>query len=113
MQSVLRGRTGTLADREALARLRDPNAYLVTYPRDAYRLRFELPPSPTGEHELFLESRGFYTEWIRESWLAEENPARVVELLLDPAAALRRLAPDYKRIEKEMERIFWQSRVGR
>ena len=113
VQSVLRGRTGTLEDREALARLRDPNAYLVTYPRDAYRLRFELPPSPTGEHELFLESRGFYTEWIRESWLAEENPARVVELLLDPAAALRRLAPDYKRIEKEMERIFWQSRVGR
>jgi len=97
------------SDPSALARLVDPRAHLVTYPRDAYTIRFQLPE---GENELFLESRGYYYEWIRKSWLTEESPWDLMRMLLDPEGAMRRLAPTYKRIEGDMERVFWQSRVG-
>jgi hypothetical protein len=94
-------------DPTALARLRDGSA-LVTYPGDAYRLEFELPP---GRHQLFLESRGYYYEWIRQAWLAEESPQEFTRALSDPRGTLKRLAPGYKKIEPEMERLFWHSRL--
>jgi hypothetical protein len=97
------------ANRSALERLKDPHAHLVTYPRDAYTIRFELPP---GDHELFLESRGYYYEWIRKSWLPDESAWDLMKMLLDPEGAMRRLAPVYKGIEGDMERVFWESRVG-
>ena len=95
---------------DARARLVDPRAHLVTFPGDAYRLTF---PLPEGDSELFLESRGYYYEWIREEWLKEESAPEVGRILLDPEGAMRRLAPKYKAIEGDMERIFWQSRFGR
>jgi hypothetical protein len=97
-------------DRAALANLLDPNSYLTTYPGDAYTLFFDLP---VGDHELFLRSRGFYYEWIRKQWLAEEDPVEVARILLDPAEAFKRLAPAYKKIEPSMEAVFWQSQFGR
>ena len=97
-------------DPVALARLMNPAEYLVTFPGDDYTLRFELPP---GEHELFVESRGYYYEWMREEWLPEEDEEKLNEALLAPEQALRRLAPAFKRLEPGMERIFWQSRYGR
>jgi hypothetical protein len=97
------------ADPDALRRLTTPGVHLITYPGDAYTLRFELP---AADSELFLESRGYYYEWIRESWLKEESAWQLVRLFLDPRGAMQRLAPAYKRIEPGMERIFWQSRMG-
>jgi hypothetical protein len=94
---------------DALAKLVDPHRYLVTYPGDAYTLHFALPE---GDNELFLESRGYYYEWIREDWLKEESAFEVLRILLDPKGAMRRLAPKYKRIEGDMERVFWNSRFG-
>jgi hypothetical protein len=99
-----------VTDLAALAELRSADGYLVTYPGEEYRLRFDVPAGP---QELFLESRGFYYEWIREQWLAEASPATLVATLADPAAAMRRLAPAYKRIEGEIEEVFWESRVRR
>lgn len=93
----------------ALAQLLAPGEHLATYPGDAYTLHFELPP---GDEELFLESRGYYYEWIRDSWLPEQNQFKLLGMFLDPAGAMRRLAPEYKRIEGDMERVFWSSRVG-
>jgi hypothetical protein len=98
------------ADPAALQKLREPGAHLLTYPGDAYRITFEVPE---GDHELFLESRGYYYEWMREDWLKEEDPAEVARILLQPEEAMRRLAPKYKRIEADMEHIFWQSRFAR
>lgn len=96
-------------DRRALRVLRDPQAQLVTYPGDAYTLIFDVPE---GDHELFLESRGYYYEWMRAQWLEEENPRQAARFFFDTASVLRQLAPEYKRIEPEVERIFWQSRIG-
>lgn len=95
-------------DPDALGRLRDTSRYLVTGPGDAYDLYFKLPP---GNSELFLSSTGYYYEWMRRAWLKEENDQALEQLLLHPHAALRRLAPLYKRVEPGMDRLFWSSRV--
>jgi hypothetical protein len=98
---------------DALAKLLSPGAHLVTYPGDAYTLHFVMPESiDPSRVELFLESRGYYYEWMRRQWLEEENALEVARILLDPGGAMKRLAPKYKRIEGQMEDIFWQSRFG-
>jgi len=97
---------GPSVDRAALG-----GAPLVTLPGQSVIYRFELP-KPAESCELFLESRGYYLEWVREPWLRQEDPASLVSLLMDPRGALRRLAPAFKRQEAELERAFWGSRAA-
>lgn len=97
------------ADRRAAALLRDPDGYLVTYPGDDYTFEFDLP---AGDQELFVESRGYYYEWMREQWLEEQDAAEAARFMFDLPGALRRLAPVYKRMEADVDRIFWESRIG-
>jgi hypothetical protein len=99
-------------DSLALVRLHDPRRYLVTYPGDRYRIEFALPDVDAGV-DLFLESRGFYYEWMRPEWVAEEDPAMLALIGTNPREALRRLAPEFKRREPELEHRFWASRFGR
>lgn len=84
---------------------------IVTLPGDAYNFEFELPEHPE-KYELFLSSRGYYLEWIRERWLAEESPARAALMMYAPSVALRLMAPAYKQQEAGMERLFWESRYA-
>jgi hypothetical protein len=99
-------------DSAAWRALVDTSASLVTLPGDAYDLVYRLPAQPE-QYELFLQSRGYYLEWMRREWLAEENLGSAAQILFDPAAALRTLAPAFKRQEPEMERRFWNSRYVR
>jgi hypothetical protein len=108
-ERVLRGGR---EDASALARLRDPGHVLVTTRGDAYTLVYRLPDD-FERRELFLESRGYYLEWMREEWLAEEDPARAIRSFVDPARTLREVAPDFKRYESKMEALFWSSRYAR
>jgi hypothetical protein len=96
-------------DEEARRLLADTTRALVTLPGDTYTIRYRLPEHPE-RYELFLETRGYYLEWIREPWLATEDPARAAMMGLRPREALRALASEYKRIEAEFERNFWGHR---
>ena len=107
--AVRRGRT---PDPQALALLTDTARTLVTLPGDEYTLVYELP-NDHAKRELFLEARGYYLEWMREEWLAEANPMRAARFFLDPAAVMRELAPEFKRIEPDMESAFWRSKYVR
>jgi hypothetical protein len=100
------------ADARALALLRRGERHLVTLPGDSYRLAFELPPSPHGL-QLFLESEGYYYEWMRQEWLAEEDPEMASLVLTDPSQALRRMAGPFKEQEAGMDAVFWSSRFRR
>ncbi len=97
-------------DPRAKAELMPGGAHLTTMPGDAYTLHFDLP---AGESELFLESRGYYYEWMREEWLRDEDQTAATQLVFNPAAAMKTLAPRFKAIEPDMDRVFWQSRVKR
>jgi hypothetical protein len=96
-------------DADALRRLQDTVSALTTTRGDSYTLRFELPGS-AEQYELFLASRGYYLEWMRSEWLAEENPLRAARMLLDPRGMLRELAPAFTRAEPVLEDAFWRSR---
>ncbi|MDE0089156.1 MAG: hypothetical protein OXU23_25795 [Candidatus Poribacteria bacterium] len=99
---------GVSAD-EAHRLLTDPTKTLTTLPGDVYTLVYQLPKD-FESYELFLESRGYYLEWIREEWLADENPALAGMMLFNPERALRVLAPEFKKVEVDMEEKFWGSR---
>ena len=96
---------------EARAKLLSLNDPLVTFPGDAYTLIYRLPEE-AARYELFLETKGYYLEWMRAEWLAEENSARAAAMFLDPAGSLRRLAPEFKRVESELEASFWRSKYA-
>jgi hypothetical protein len=102
---------GTVVDEDARQRLIDPAQTLVTLPGDDYTLAYRLPDDP-ARYELFLASRGYYLEWMRDEWVAEENPARAAMMFIDPRKALRTMAPEFKRGEAQMEAMFWGSRFA-
>jgi hypothetical protein len=100
------------ADPRALSLIERDDAHLVTYPGDSYRIGFHLPEA-LDRLELFLETEGYYYEWMRDEWLAEEDPEMASLVLSDPEEALRRMAGSFKRHEPALERAFWASRYRR
>ncbi len=99
-------------DSSALSCLLDSTRTLVTFPGDSYTMIYKLPAADTG-YELFLESRGYYLEWIRKEWIEEQNPYYLAQMFFDPKNALERLAPEFKAIEPSMEDCFWRSRYAK
>jgi hypothetical protein len=49
---------------------------------------------------------------MRQEWLAEENALYAAHMLLAPDLALRLMAPKFKKVESQMEPIFWSSRYA-
>jgi hypothetical protein len=92
--------------------LLDSTRTLVTMPGDSITIAYELPQD-YGNYELFLESRGYYLEWMRDEWMAEENPGLAAVALVNPREMLRILAPEYKKLEADMEQSFWSSRYAK
>jgi len=84
---------------------------LVTLPGDEYRYTFTLPEHPQ-HYELFLRSRGYYLEWMREDWLRDENPFRAALFFLDPRQTMRDEAGRFKNMETEMETEFWKTKIS-
>ncbi len=99
---------GDARDDEGLATLLDPKRRLLSYPGDVWTLAYELPAGP---QTLFLAAEGFYWEWLREAWLAEQSVLEAARFFADPGATLRRLAPEFAAIEDELEPVFWQTRL--
>jgi hypothetical protein len=99
-------------DDAVLSSLHDSARTLVSMPGDDFRLTYRLP-MPAERLELFLESQGWYYEWQRTEWLAEKDARMAAMVLLDPARALKVLAPAYKSREGYMEELFWASRFNR
>lgn len=98
-------------DTKAFADLTDFKKKLITFPGDKYTLEYRLPE--TADHyELFLQSHGYYLEWMRKEWMHEESHQKLVQLLFNPFTMLMDLAPVYKEVEGQMEEQFWNSRYA-
>ena len=85
---------------------------LTTLPGDEYALRYRLPDDARS-YQLFLETRGYYLEWMRDEWMREQNLRRAALMVTEPHKALRLLAPEFKKHEPLMEDAFWRSRYVR
>ncbi len=97
-------------DTAALLSLTDSTRTLTTLPGDVYRLQYKLPN--TKDYAFFLNSKGYYLEWMRPQWLRESKPGKLTELIFNPDKTLEDLAPKYKKIEQKMRKLFWQSRYA-
>lgn len=94
---------------EVVELLSNPDSALITFPGDQYLLNYQLP-NDYYNYELFIEPNGYYLEWMRNEWLAEENSNKVYEMLFNPKQYYKDLAPEFKKIEAEMEETFWSSK---
>ena len=83
---------------------------IVTQPGDAYDFVYQVPP---GAHDLYIDSHGYYLEWMRAEWMREEEPLAALRTVADPARTARDLAPAFKRLEPDAEILFWRSRYAR
>ncbi len=97
-----------IKDNQKLQKLLNLNEYLVTYPGDVFRLTY--PAVSRSDREYFIESTGYYIEWMREDWLKNEDIRAANRMLLFPRSYLKRMASRYKKMEPEMEEVFWSSR---
>ncbi|HUI30000.1 MAG TPA: hypothetical protein VLX91_07275 [Candidatus Acidoferrales bacterium] len=104
---VVRG--DTMIDEKARMSLAGEATPLVTMPGDRYSIIYKLPDDYEN-YEVFIESKGYYLEWIRKEWIAEENPNMTMMMFANPSQYLKVLAPQFKRIEPQMEKDFWRSK---
>ena len=95
---------------ELLDALTDEEKMLVNNPGTSYTLVYDNPGKDPVS--IFLRSQGYYTEWMREDWLKEENPEMVELIIKKPRKWLKLMAPRYKAVEAEMESLFWASKFG-
>jgi hypothetical protein len=97
-----------IPDHDALARLTGGSEPLVTYPGDRYMLHYKLPYS--CKFQYFLETQGYYLEWMRDEWLEEENLFKLSLAFRFPGLFMKLAAPEFKKAEPFMEKLFWESR---
>jgi len=98
-------------DEHALRYLTDNSKKLIMLPGDDYILKYQLPNS-ASHYELFLQSHGYYLEWMRREWEHEKSYQKMVQLLFSPETMLKDLGPAYKKVESRMENEFWRSRYA-
>lgn len=92
----------------------DDKDYLVTLPGNEYQITFELPELQADqEYELFLSSKGYYLEWVREDWIRGKDLVKLKKMLLNDDATWFQLAKEYKSMESEMETVFWGSKYSK
>lgn len=94
-------------EQRPLGKLLDENQFLVTFPGEAFKIKYQLP---TTSCDLFLDSKGYYLEWIREEWQKEQNFRQLKLMVSRPHVYLDRAAEKYKQLEPSMEETFWKSR---
>lgn len=97
-------------DIQLLNKVNDPEELLISMPGNELEFQFDLPEK--GQScDYFLYSKGYYLEWMRETWLADKNLSLLRKMISEPEAYLKEVAPDYKEYEKTMEKQFWDSRI--
>jgi len=92
----------------ALNLLNDTTKTLITYPGDTYLINYKLPDN--SDYEFFLDTKGYYLEWMREEWIAEQNIRKAKLMFAFPGLYMRKAAKPFKKSEAEMEDRFWGSR---
>jgi len=86
--------------------------YFITYPAESYHLIFNVGDEPKGMNRtFFLNSRGFYIEWIRHNWLefAESNEEKLTFQLNE--ASIIHAAKHWIAKKAEFEKQFFNSKI--
>jgi hypothetical protein len=91
----------------------DDKNYLMSFPGNEFKFKFDLPALAENEdYELFLSSKGYYLEWIRQEWLKGKNLTKLKKMITNDEPTWKELAREFKTMEKEMETVFWNSKYS-
>jgi hypothetical protein len=86
------------------------NETLISMPGDEFKFSFSIP-NQGKQYSLFLKSKGYYLEWMRESWIKDKDLFALRQMLVNPKKYLKKQAADFKVYEQTMEEVFWGSRL--
>jgi len=86
------------------------DSYLVTEPGDAYRFFYHVPRVGTGPVALLIRSDGYYTEWLRGSWIRGGDSGYRFDLF-DIQGTLKELSRKWVEDRPLMEKKFFESRI--
>ena len=93
----------------ALASLRDADeGYLITTPGQSFTVDFDVGRVTSGTRSFMLASQGYYTEWVRGSWI--KNASRTPFTPSD--AALLEAIRSWRLKQHEMELQFYSTRIS-
>jgi hypothetical protein len=98
-------------DNIALGEIKSSDKYLLSMPGSEYKFNFTLPNADM-DYELFLYSKGYYLEWMREHWIKDKDLLKLKQMLDNPKNYLREEAKNYKQYESTMEEEFWNSKIN-
>ena len=99
-----------MIDTNALAHINKPDKYLISMPGSEYEFDFVLPKE-NQDYELFLYSKGYYLEWMREHWIKDKDLLKLRQMVKSPKKYLSEEANAYKNYETTMEDAFWNSKI--
>lgn len=97
-------------DLNALKDLNSSENYLISMPGSEYKFNFKLPEENT-DYELFLYSKGYYLEWMRDHWIKDKDLLKLFQMVNTPKKYLKDEAKNYKKYEADMEQAFWNSKI--
>ena len=97
-------------DNIALSKINSLDKYLLSMPGSEYKFNFTLPSANTY-YDLFLYSKGYYLEWMREHWIKDKDLPKLKQMVDNPKKYLRVEAESYKQYEATMEQEFWNSKI--
>lgn len=89
---------------------KDDDRYLVTNPGESYRFFYHIPETENGDQALFIRSKGYYTEWIRGSWLKEQETSYRFNLS-EIDLTLSQLARSWLENKDLIEGEFFEARI--
>ena len=97
-------------DNIALCKINSPDKHLLSMPGSEYKFNFTIPGTNT-DYDLFLYSKGYYLEWMREHWIKDKDLLKLKQMVYNPKRYLRKEAKSYKQYEVTMEKAFWNSKI--
>ncbi len=99
-----------MLDHQAFKDLKSSQNRLISMPGSEYKFNFEFPEANT-KYEVFLYTKGYYLEWMRNHWIKDKNLSKLYQMVYLPKKYLKEEAQQYKIYEQTMENEFWNSKI--
>ena len=93
----------------ALAALRDADeSYLITSPGQSFSVEFDVGQAASGTRTYMLASQGYYTEWVRGTWIKNASGKAFAPSDASLVEAIR----DWRSKQPDMENQFYSTRIS-
>jgi hypothetical protein len=88
--------------------LEPDDRYLITSPGNAFKIVFDVGPGTSSERTYMLATQGYYTEWVRGSWIKNAKGVPFSATNTSLLAAIN----GWRVKQHELEKQFYSSRIA-